>query len=86
MAHNERIEVRHVTPILNVSNIEEGIGVLPTLLLRKQSYRSMAGGDGACCAATARRLDAAGVSYSRSAASAASTACRCASALCPAAS
>jgi pyruvate-ferredoxin/flavodoxin oxidoreductase len=33
---------------LNVSNIEEGIGVLPTLLLRKQSYRSMAGGDGAC--------------------------------------
>jgi pyruvate-ferredoxin/flavodoxin oxidoreductase len=33
---------------VNVSNIEEGIGVLPTLLLRKHSYRSMAGGDGAC--------------------------------------
>ena len=33
---------------VNVSNVEEGIGVLPTLLLRKQSYRSMAGGDGAC--------------------------------------
>jgi pyruvate-ferredoxin/flavodoxin oxidoreductase len=36
------------TRFVNVSNIEEGIGVLPTLLLRKQSYRSMAGGDGAC--------------------------------------
>jgi pyruvate-ferredoxin/flavodoxin oxidoreductase len=33
---------------VNVSNIDEGIGVLPTLLLKKQSYRSMAGGDGAC--------------------------------------
>ena len=33
---------------VNVSNIEEGVGVLPTLLLRKQSYRSMTGGDGAC--------------------------------------
>ncbi|HEX8848931.1 MAG TPA: 2-oxoacid:acceptor oxidoreductase family protein [Gemmatimonadaceae bacterium] len=33
---------------LNVSNMEEGIGVLPTLLLEKRSYRSMAGGDGAC--------------------------------------
>ena len=33
---------------VNVSSIEEGIGVLPTLLLRKQTYRSMAGGDGAC--------------------------------------
>jgi pyruvate-ferredoxin/flavodoxin oxidoreductase len=33
---------------VNVSNIEEGIGVLPTLLLRKGSYTSMAGGDGAC--------------------------------------
>jgi pyruvate-ferredoxin/flavodoxin oxidoreductase len=33
---------------VNVSNIDEGIGVLPTLLLRKHSYRSMAGGDGAC--------------------------------------
>lgn len=33
---------------VNVSDIDEGIGVLPTLLLKKQSYRSMAGGDGAC--------------------------------------
>ena len=33
---------------VNVSSMEEGIGVLPTLLLQKQSYRSMAGGDGAC--------------------------------------
>ena len=33
---------------MNVSNIDEGIGVLPTLLLKKESYRSMAGGDGAC--------------------------------------
>ena len=33
---------------VNVSNIDEGIGVLPTLLLKKESYRSMAGGDGAC--------------------------------------
>ncbi|HEX6058536.1 MAG TPA: 2-oxoacid:acceptor oxidoreductase family protein, partial [Gemmatimonadaceae bacterium] len=33
---------------VNVSSIEEGIGVLPTLLLKKDSYRSMAGGDGAC--------------------------------------
>jgi pyruvate-ferredoxin/flavodoxin oxidoreductase len=33
---------------VNVSNIDEGVGVLPTLLLRKQTYRSMAGGDGAC--------------------------------------
>ncbi|HWJ24333.1 MAG TPA: 4Fe-4S binding protein, partial [Gemmatimonadaceae bacterium] len=33
---------------VNVSDIEQGIGVLPTLLLKKGSYRSMAGGDGAC--------------------------------------
>ncbi|AHG92618.1 pyruvate flavodoxin/ferredoxin oxidoreductase domain protein (plasmid) [Gemmatirosa kalamazoonensis] len=33
---------------VNVSDIDQGIGVLPTLLLRKESYRSMAGGDGAC--------------------------------------
>ena len=33
---------------VNVTNIDEGIGVLPTLLLRKGSYTSMAGGDGAC--------------------------------------
>jgi pyruvate-ferredoxin/flavodoxin oxidoreductase len=33
---------------VNVSNIEEGIGVLSSLLLKKQTYRSMVGGDGAC--------------------------------------
>ncbi|HEU4563760.1 MAG TPA: 2-oxoacid:acceptor oxidoreductase family protein [Gemmatimonadaceae bacterium] len=33
---------------VNVKDIDEGIGVLPTLLLKKDSYRSMAGGDGAC--------------------------------------
>jgi pyruvate-ferredoxin/flavodoxin oxidoreductase len=33
---------------LNVSDLEEGIGVLPTLLLKKGIYRSMVGGDGAC--------------------------------------
>jgi len=33
---------------VNVSSVDEGIGVLPMLLLKKQSYRSMAGGDGAC--------------------------------------
>ena len=33
---------------INVRNLEEGIGVLPTLLLKKKNYRSMAGGDGAC--------------------------------------
>ena len=33
---------------VNVSDIDQGIGVLPTLLLKKGSYRSMAGGDGAC--------------------------------------
>jgi pyruvate-ferredoxin/flavodoxin oxidoreductase len=33
---------------LNVPNLEEGIGVLPTLLLKKGIYRSMVGGDGAC--------------------------------------
>ncbi len=33
---------------INISNLEEGIGVLPSLLLRKDSYRSMVGGDGAC--------------------------------------
>ena len=33
---------------INVSDVEEGIGVLPSLLLKKQTYRSMAGGDGAC--------------------------------------
>jgi len=33
---------------INVSDIDEAIGVLPTLLLRKSVYRSMVGGDGAC--------------------------------------
>ncbi|MCA9739151.1 MAG: 2-oxoacid:acceptor oxidoreductase family protein, partial [Gemmatimonadetes bacterium] len=33
---------------INVRNVEQGIGVLPTLLLKKKNYRSMAGGDGAC--------------------------------------
>jgi pyruvate-ferredoxin/flavodoxin oxidoreductase len=31
-----------------ISNIDEGIGVLPSLLLKKRNYMSMAGGDGAC--------------------------------------
>ncbi|MFL5386445.1 MAG: 2-oxoacid:acceptor oxidoreductase family protein [Longimicrobiaceae bacterium] len=33
---------------VNVSDLEEGIGVLPSLLLKKGNYRTMAGGDGAC--------------------------------------
>jgi pyruvate-ferredoxin/flavodoxin oxidoreductase len=33
---------------VNVSDVEEGIGVLSSLLLKKDTYRSMAGGDGAC--------------------------------------
>ncbi len=33
---------------INVRDLEEGIGVLPTLLLKKDTYRSMVGGDGAC--------------------------------------
>ncbi len=33
---------------LSVADREEGIGVLSTLLLRKQTYASMTGGDGAC--------------------------------------
>ena len=33
---------------INVASIEEGIGVLPSLLLKKETYRSMVGGDGAC--------------------------------------
>jgi pyruvate-ferredoxin/flavodoxin oxidoreductase len=33
---------------VNVSDIEEAIGVLPSLLLKKKTYRSMVGGDGAC--------------------------------------
>jgi pyruvate-ferredoxin/flavodoxin oxidoreductase len=33
---------------INIRNLEEGIGVLPALLLKKENYRTMAGGDGAC--------------------------------------
>jgi pyruvate-ferredoxin/flavodoxin oxidoreductase len=33
---------------INISNIDEGIGVLSSLLLKKKNYMSMAGGDGAC--------------------------------------
>ena len=33
---------------INVTDLEEGIGTLPSLLLKKSTYRSMVGGDGAC--------------------------------------
>jgi pyruvate-ferredoxin/flavodoxin oxidoreductase len=33
---------------VNISDLEHGIGILPTLLLKKENYRTMAGGDGAC--------------------------------------
>ncbi len=33
---------------INVRDIDEGIGVLSSLLLKKENYRSMLGGDGAC--------------------------------------
>jgi pyruvate-ferredoxin/flavodoxin oxidoreductase len=33
---------------VNVSDVDEGIGVLSSLLLKKGTYRSMVGGDGAC--------------------------------------
>ncbi|MGD2067530.1 MAG: 2-oxoacid:acceptor oxidoreductase family protein [Gemmatimonadota bacterium] len=33
---------------VNIRDLDEGIGVLSSLLLRKDNYRSMAGGDGAC--------------------------------------
>ncbi len=33
---------------VNVASLEEGIGVLPSLLLKQGTYRSMWGGDGAC--------------------------------------
>jgi pyruvate-ferredoxin/flavodoxin oxidoreductase len=33
---------------VNVSDVDEGIGVLSSLLLHKSTYRSMVGGDGAC--------------------------------------
>ncbi|MBW2713924.1 MAG: 2-oxoacid:acceptor oxidoreductase family protein, partial [Deltaproteobacteria bacterium] len=33
---------------IKISNLEEGIGVLSSLLLKKENYQSMVGGDGAC--------------------------------------
>ena len=33
---------------INVADMDEGIGVLSSLLLKKTTYRSMVGGDGAC--------------------------------------
>ncbi len=33
---------------IRISDMEEGIGVLSSLLLKKENYRSMMGGDGAC--------------------------------------
>jgi pyruvate-ferredoxin/flavodoxin oxidoreductase len=33
---------------INIANLEEGIGVLSSLLLKKENYRSMYGGDGSC--------------------------------------
>lgn len=33
---------------VNIKDLDEGIGVLPSMLLKKQTYRSMVGGDGAC--------------------------------------
>ena len=33
---------------VNVSDLDEGIGVLSSLLLKKATYRAMVGGDGAC--------------------------------------
>ncbi len=33
---------------VNISNLDEGIGVLSSLLLKKKNYGSMVGGDGAC--------------------------------------
>jgi pyruvate-ferredoxin/flavodoxin oxidoreductase len=33
---------------VNVASLEEGIGVLSSLLLKKENYRSMVGGDAAC--------------------------------------
>lgn len=33
---------------INVRDVDEGIGVLPSLLLKKDVYRTMVGGDGAC--------------------------------------
>jgi len=33
---------------VNIASMEEGIGVLPSLLLKRENYFSMVGGDGAC--------------------------------------
>jgi pyruvate-ferredoxin/flavodoxin oxidoreductase len=33
---------------INIRSLDEGIGVLPSLLLKKDNYMSMVGGDGAC--------------------------------------
>ncbi len=33
---------------INISDIEEGIGVLPSLLLKRENYDAMVGGDGSC--------------------------------------
>ena len=33
---------------INVSDVDDGVGVLSSLLLKKATYRSMVGGDGAC--------------------------------------
>jgi pyruvate-ferredoxin/flavodoxin oxidoreductase len=33
---------------VNISDLEHAIGVLPSLLLKRENYRSMVGGDGAC--------------------------------------
>jgi pyruvate-ferredoxin/flavodoxin oxidoreductase len=33
---------------INIANLDEGIGVLSSMLLKKDNYRSMFGGDGAC--------------------------------------
>ncbi|MGW8266199.1 MAG: 2-oxoacid:acceptor oxidoreductase family protein, partial [Longimicrobiales bacterium] len=33
---------------VNITDLEHGMGILPTLLLKKGNYRTMAGGDGAC--------------------------------------
>ena len=33
---------------VNIASLEEGIGVLPSMLLKQSNYRSMLGGDGAC--------------------------------------
>lgn len=33
---------------INITDLEQGIGILPTLMLKKGNYRTLAGGDGAC--------------------------------------